>query len=250
MPTVDTTLTPRSLAISLNKKINKIGVVASVMYVCLSIGCITIGIFLGRLLWPSTTGLHYPSIDPIIFDENKAFFQPKSTTQITESLQQYMLPQSYSHGTSGDYPLIFYRDRGYYSITKSLVQHFLAIDQTNNLLQYKKDTNDCDDFSLMLMSHFHYSFQQVLTRDKNQQQQTIPLFGMVYGSANNRSQSHAFNAFYASPSSPDTYSDSHSSHSHSSHSQSQWYCIEPQNDTMVPCSNYLYHMYGFRLLLL
>ena len=256
-PSPSMPLSARSLALLLHARIQQLESVNSYVtcagYLFLCIGCILIGIFIDNVInyyYPPPVLLQYPVLDPDVFQNNLPDFYPHDPSQIESSLDSYINPDlnnPNNPNTIDDSVLsfLFIRDKGYYSITTSLVEHFLDVDKTDST-HYRLDTNDCDDYSLMLMNHFHYSFQQAYQSDPQNNiryGKMVPLFGMVYGSPyKNTTQNHAFNAFYATlPNS--------NSHSNSQAKNFAWYCIEPQNDTLHRCSSYSHHMYQFRLFL-
>ena len=129
-------------------------------------------------------------------------------------------------------PSIYYRDSFYFTATPHLVSIFLALDQTD-VHKYQSENMDCDDYAIILMSHFHQSFQHSLAKMYHDSKiplrilpriPVIPLFGLAYGvNRDNPLQRHAFNVYYHD-------------------SPPYWYCVEPQNDTMTACHSYPYDL--------
>ena len=99
----------------------------------------------------------------------------------------------------------------YYILTKKYVELFLELDNTNNL-KYSSNKNDCDDFA-------HILYGNVLLSEYNTEKlkNASLTFGVVYGIYNN--DYHSYNIFYAN---------------------NNFYCIEPQEDAIGLCNEFIY----------
>ena len=110
---------------------------------------------------------------------------------------------------------IIINDSKYILPDLELIKSFLEFDNTNNM-KYKINANDCDDFSYILYGNF------LKEQYNNVSKNFSYLFGIAYGS--NQNLNHAFNIFLDS--------------------KYIFYCLEPQDDIIVPCVNYTdYNIY-------
>ena len=77
------------------------------------------------------------------------------TTLITSQEIKSSLSTFYNNSITPQ--TIFIRDDYYNSTNIKLIKNYLSIDNTNHL-NYLPETHDCDDFALLLMTHFYQSF--------------------------------------------------------------------------------------------
>ena len=153
------------------------------------------------------------------------------TTLITSQEIKSSLSTFYNNSITPQ--TIFIRDDYYNSTNIKLIKNYLSIDNTNHL-NYLPETHDCDDFALLLMTHFYQSFNVSLQNinpihlKKNSNITNFnPILGIAYGNGRVGFKTeylrHAFNIFY---------DDIHP----------YWFCVEPQDDTILPCEDFPYDL--------